>query len=299
MKLHMAIEEFLASLGSERGLSPNTLAAYQRDLRQYAAHASEAGVVDLSGVTDDVVGGFIAGLAADGATRATVRRKLAAVRGLHRFAVAEELTDSDPTALIDGPQRSVTLPKALGIDEVERLLEAPEPTTLLGIRDRALLEFMYASGARVSEAVRLDVVDLDLEGRTALVTGKGSKQRMVPLGGPAIAALRAYLPVRLEMKRGGSDIGAVFLNARGGRLTRQGIFGIIRNHAAVAGLDVAKVSPHVLRHSAATHMVEGGADLRTVQEILGHANISTTQIYTRVSPQYLYEVFVTSHPRSV
>jgi integrase/recombinase XerD len=298
MKLDLAIEEFLASLGSERGLSPNTLAAYRRDLRQYEAHAAESGVVELGSVTDAVVGSFIAGLVAGGAASSTVRRKLAAVRGLHRFAVAEEMTEGDPTALIDGPQRPLTLPKALGIDEVERLLDAPEPTTTLGIRDRALLEFMYASGARVSEAVRLDVVDVDLEGRLALVTGKGSKQRMVPLGGPAIAAVRMYLPVRLELKRGGSDIGALFLNARGGRLTRQGVFAIIRKHAGRAGLDVAKVSPHVLRHSAATHMVEGGADLRTVQEILGHANISTTQIYTRVSPQYLYEVFVTSHPRS-
>ncbi len=172
------------------------------------------------------------------------------------------------------------------------------PNTTLGIRDRALLEFLYASAARVSEAVRIELSDLDLDARNALVTGKGNKQRVVPLGRPAVEAIRTYLPVRLEMKRGIADPGWLFLNARGGRLTRQGVFGIVRKHARIAGIDESAVSPHVLRHSAATHMVEGGADLRTVQEILGHANISTTQIYTRVSPRYLYEVFVTSHPRS-
>ncbi|MBT8212948.1 MAG: tyrosine-type recombinase/integrase, partial [Acidimicrobiia bacterium] len=165
-----------------------------------------------------------------------------------------------------------------------------------GARDRALFEFMYATGARVSETTVLNLEDLDLEAGTAIVTGKGSKQRLVPLGGHAISAIAEYLPHRLELRTAGSDSGAVFLNHRGRRLSRQGIWGILKRHARHVDLDL--VSPHVLRHSAATHMVQGGADLRTVQEMLGHASISTTQIYTRVTPEHLLEVYMTSHPRS-
>ena len=184
------------------------------------------------------------------------------------------------------------------MEEVLRLLEAPDGTTPEGRRDRALLEFLYATGARVAEAVGLDQLDLDLEDGTARVTGKGDKQRLVPVGGPACRALLAYLPDRLAWRPAGRDSGAVFLNRRGGRLTRQGIWAIVRRHALRAGLDPQTVSPHVLRHSTATHMVEGGADLRTVQELLGHASISTTQVYTRVSPRHLLEVYTVSHPRS-
>jgi integrase/recombinase XerD len=161
-----------------------------------------------------------------------------------------------------------------------------------------LLEFLYATGARVAETVGVDLADVDLEERTALVTGKGSKQRLVPLGGGAVEAINAYLPDRLSLRRPGQDPGALFLNFRGGRLTRQGVFAVVRHAATRAGIDPARVSPHVLRHSMATHMVEAGADLRTVQELLGHANISTTQVYTKVSAGHLYEVYVSSHPRA-
>jgi integrase/recombinase XerD len=298
VKLEVAVEEYLAALGSERGLAANTLAAYRRDLAQYRTELDAAGVDDLDDVAAEHVASFVGDLTTSGAASSTVRRKIAAVRGFHRFAVAEEMTTSDPTATLDAPRPERTLPKALTVEEIIRLLETPRGDGPSVLRDRALLEFLYASGARVSETTRLDVVDLDLEGRSALVTGKGSKQRHVPLGSPAVDALGAYLPARMEMKGGRRDVGAVFLNARGGRLSRQGVFRIVRKHALDAGLDPGAVSPHVLRHSAATHMVEGGADLRTVQEILGHASISTTQIYTRVSPRHLYEVFVTSHPRS-
>jgi len=229
---------------------------------------------------------------------ATTSRKVAAMRGLHRFLVAEGLASEDPTVLLDSPRLGSALPKALTVDEVERLLASPVDETALGARDRALLEFMYATGVRVTEAVNLDLSALDLEDRTALVTGKGNRQRLVPVGRLAVSAVRAYLPHRMTLKGDRMDGGAVFLNARGGRLTRQGVWGIVRKAAGRVGLERAKVSPHVLRHSAATHMVEGGADLRTVQEMLGHANISTTQVYTRVSPQHLYEVYMTSHPRS-
>lgn len=298
MDLSTAIEDFLASLRSERGLARNTVAAYRRDLEQYAAYLASVGIDRIDQISEDAVSGFVGTLKDRGLAASTAARKLAAVRGLHGFLVAEGNSGVDPTTRIDAPQRPASLPKALSVGEMHALLDAPDPSTPLGVRDRALLELMYATGARVAETVGVRVEDVDLESKSVLLTGKGSKQRIVPLGAYAVDALTAYLPVRLELKRGRRDAGWLFLNARGGRLTRQGVFRILRGHADRAGLDPARVSPHVLRHSAATHMVEGGADLRTVQEILGHANITTTQIYTRVTPQHLYEVFVSSHPRS-
>lgn len=290
--LAVGVEEFLASLSAERGLAANSVAAYRRDLRDYVAYLGENDPSAGQAVA------YVAQLHATALKPATIARKVAAMRGLHRFLVAEQLASEDPTVLLDSPRLGSPLPKALTVDEVERLLGAPVDETPLAARDRALLEFMYATGVRVTEAVSLDLSGLDLEDRTALVTGKGNRQRLVPVGRIAVEAIRAYLPHRLTLKGDRLDPGAVFLNARGGRLSRQGVWGIVRKAAERVGLEPAKVSPHVLRHSAATHMVEGGADLRTVQEMLGHANISTTQVYTRVSPQHLYEVYVTSHPRS-
>ncbi|MDQ3782506.1 MAG: tyrosine recombinase [Actinomycetota bacterium] len=273
------------------------MAAYRRDLAQYRTVVEEGAAVAVDAVSPAMVDRFVTWLGSQGWSAATVARKIAAVRGLHRFLVAEDLTEVDAAGSVETPRRNPSLPKALAIDQVEALLEAPDPSTRLGLRDRAMLEFMYASGARVAETVGLAVEDLDLEAGTALVTGKGSRQRVVPLGRHAVAAIERYLPVRRDPKRDRPDPGWLFLNARGARLTRQGVFLVVRRHGVTAGIEPSRLSPHVLRHSAATHMVEGGADLRTVQEILGHASISTTQIYTRVSPQYLLEVFVTSHPR--
>jgi len=286
------IAEFLGSLRTERGLSTATVAAYRRDLGQYAGH--------LRGRHPDPtdVAAFVHSLHSRGLAATSIGRKVAAVRGLHRFLVAEGLRPDDPTALIQAPRRPRSLPKALTLDEIDRLLAAPDPAAPAGRRDRAILEFLYATGARVAETVALDQLDLDIEEGTALVTGKGARQRLVPVGRHAVAALRAYLPDRLGLRRAGRDPGAVFLNARGGRLTRQGGWGIVDRQARRAGFEKGRVSPHVLRHSTATHMVEGGADLRSVQELLGHASISTTQVYTRVSPRHLIEVYATSHPRS-
>jgi integrase/recombinase XerD len=177
-------------------------------------------------------------------------------------------------------------------------VEAPDASTLKGRRDSALLEFLYATGARVTEAVGVDLGHVDLEDRVVLVTGKGSKQRLVPIGGKAVTALSRWLPDRLSLVRRGQRGDPLFLNLRGRRLSRQGIFDVVRANARQAGIEAGEVSPHVLRHSAATHMVEAGADLRTVQEILGHATISTTQIYTKVSPAHLVEIYVQAHPRS-
>jgi integrase/recombinase XerD len=284
-------EEYLAALRAERGLSPATIVAYRRDLRVYLEH------VGPSLPAGDAVGRFVASQHEAGLAATTVARRLAAVRGFHRFLVAEGVTEVDPTRLVDSPRRSRALPKALTVTETFALVEAPDITTPGGRRDRALLEFLYATGCRVAEAVGLDELDLDLVEGTALVTGKGNKQRLVPLGASARHALEDWLPDRAAIRTARSGR-AVFLNLRGGRITRQGVWEVVRAAGRRAGLPEGAASPHVLRHSAATHMVEGGADLRTVQELLGHASISTTQVYTRVSPRHLLEVYRTTHPRS-
>lgn len=287
-------EEFLVSLRSERGLAANTVAAYRRDLSGYLAFVDAAG----NEPDPELVSGFVRSLDRDGLAASTIARKVAAVRGYHRFLVAEGMAESDPTVLVEAPTRGAPLPKALAFSDVERLLETPDPATPLGVRDRALLEFLYGTGCRVSEAVSVETLDVDLSTGTALLTGKGNKQRIVPVGRFAREAIERYLPFRMDLRRGRRDPGTLFLNARGGSLSRQGVWLIVKRTGRAAGIPEARLSPHVLRHSAATHMVEGGADLRSVQEMLGHASISTTQVYTRVSPQHLYEVYVTAHPRA-
>jgi integrase/recombinase XerD len=290
--LGRGVDEYLVSLSAERSLSPHTVAAYRRDLAQYLAY------LDNAASSRRLVEEFVQSLSARGLVPASIARKLAAIRGLHSFLVGEGLAAEDPTQTVDLPRRLAPLPKALMVDEAIALVEAPDRTTVKGRRDAAILEFLYGTGARVTEAVGLDLEALDLVEHTARLTGKGGRQRLVPLGSAARSAIEAWLPDRLNLRRPGRDDGAVFLNIRGRRLTRQAVFDIVRTAAGKAGIPVERVSPHVLRHSAATHMVEGGADLRTVQEMLGHATISTTQVYTRVSPQHLLEVFVSAHPRS-
>ncbi len=285
------VDEYLAALRAERGLSPATIIAYRRDLGAYLAHLGRRPP------GPEAVSAFLAEQHDRGLAPTTVARRLAAVRGFHRFLVSEGLATSDPTRLVEGPQRPRSLPKALTVEDTFALLEAPDATTRTGRRDRALVEFLYATGCRVAEAVGLDELDLDLSESTALVTGKGNKQRLVPVGGAARRALEAWLPDRAALRTARSGR-AVFLNMRGGRITRQGVWEVVRAAGRRAGLPPGAASPHVLRHSAATHMVEGGADLRTVQELLGHASISTTQVYTRVSPRHLLEVYRTTHPRS-
>ena len=284
-------DEFLGSLRSERGLSLNTVAAYRRDLLDYFTFLDSAG-------ESGSVSGFVEDLRHRGLARSTRARKLAAVRGYHRFLVAEGISDDDPTILVDVPRRSRTLPKALTVERVIRLIEAPDRGTLLGVRDAAILEFLYATGSRVTEAATVGLTDLDLDSATVILTGKGSKQRLVPLGSHARTAIREYLPIRLELLSEEERSDVLFVNARGRGLTRQGMWEIVKRNGRLAGIERSSLSPHVLRHSAATHMVEGGADLRTVQEMLGHASISTTQVYTRVSPDHLLEVFVMAHPRA-
>ncbi len=290
--LRPGVEDYLSSLTAERGLSTNTIAAYRRDLDQYLDFLGEK-EPDPSDIDD-----FVDHLHRRSLAPASVARKVAAVRGLHRFLVSEGLALEDPTRLLDPAKPRESFPKALTVEQTFALVEAPDVGALSGRRDRALLEFLYGSGARVSEAVGVDLPALDLEAKTVILTGKGDKQRLVPLGSSATASVLAWLPDRLAISKPGAASEALFLNRRGGRLSRQSAFRIVRHHAARVGIDPATVSPHTLRHSAATHMVEGGADLRSVQVMLGHARISTTQVYTRVSPQHLVEVFYLSHPRS-
>jgi integrase/recombinase XerD len=227
---------------------------------------------------------------------ASVNRKMAVIRGFHRALLAEGRCTVDPTALVDLAKLPDSIPKALSIEEAIAIVEAPDRSTPAGRRDAALLEFLYGTGSRVSETTGLDLGDVDLIDRIARVTGKGSKQRLVPLGGACVEALRAWLHDRIDIAP--TRVDAVFVNLRGQRITRQGVFQIVRKWGRNAGVDETRISPHVLRHSAATHMIQGGADLRTVQEILGHASVNTTQVYTRVSSQHLLEVFVQAHPRS-
>lgn len=292
MKLEEGLEEYLVSLRVEKGLAPNTIAAYERDLRQYIEWLD--GQQPASGDVD----AYVAHLRSLKLADTTTARKIASIKGLHRFLVVEGLEDSDPTALVSTPRRPDPFPKALSIEQAIRLVETPDLETVAGRRDSALLEFLYGSGARVSEAVGLDLGSLDLVDKVVLVTGKGSKQRLVPLGTKAIEAIERWLPDRLALVRRDQSGDPVFINLRGRRLTRQGAFDIVKKHARKAGLRPSAVSPHVLRHSAATHMVEAGADLRTIQEMLGHATISTTQVYTRVSPAHVMEIYVQAHPRS-
>lgn len=306
--LRMALEGYLAHLTVERGLSANTLAAYRRDLTRYVEHLESTGRGAVADVLEADVEAFLVAVRTGTDGRAVLsassaKRAVVAVRGWHRFCVLEGLSTADPARAVRPPQQSQTLPKAISTHDVERLLDAaslgdgPVP-----LRDRALLELVYSTGARISEAVGLDVDDLDLtEGRAAVrLFGKGSKERVVPVGAYAVEAVEAYLvrarPALATAGRGGS---AVFLNTRGARLSRQSAWAVLRTAAERAGLPGADhVSPHTLRHSFATHLLAGGADVRVVQELLGHASVTTTQIYTRVTPDTLREVYATSHPRA-
>jgi len=293
------VKAHLEHLSVERGLSANTLAAYRRDLARYRVFLDGRGRENLADIERADISAFLASLQ-DGAA-SSAARTMSAVRGLHRFALAEGWVGVDVTDEVPPPQVPMRLPKALPLDDIERLLAAAETDEPMALRDRALLEFLYGTGARVSEAVALDVDDVDREDRTVVLDGKGGKQRLVPVGSYACRAIDDYL-VRLRpeltRKARSGNAGALFLNARGGRLTRQGAWTVLGAVAERAGL-AGRVSPHTLRHSFATHLLDGGADIRTVQELLGHSSATTTQIYTRVTVDRLREVYATSHPRAL
>jgi integrase/recombinase XerD len=323
-ELQRALRVYLDHLVVERGLADNTLKSYRRDLRRYVGWLAAQGVDALDGVREDTVGAFLMALREGDPehpplSAGSAARTVVAVRGFHRFAVREGLTGVDPSAAVHPPSPAKRLPKALPLADIERILDAAgAPGTALAMRDRALLELLYGTGARISEAVGLDLDDLDLEPDepavdsshdglplqgTVLLRGKGSKERVVPVGSYAREAMHTYLqrgrPTLVSSSTTvGRTVPAIFLNARGGRLSRQSAWTVLVRAAERAGVH-AEVSPHTLRHSFATHLLDGGADVRVVQELLGHASVTTTQIYTLVTVDRLREVYATSHPRAL
>ncbi len=299
MQLDRALNAYLRHITIERGLSEHSIVAYRRDLSAYVDWLHERGIDATEGITQAVVAEFIGERSsADPPPAATSLARLqSSVRGWHRFLAREGIEEDDPTGRMRPPKTPQRLPKALTIDQVERLLAAPSPEDPIGIRDRALLELLYATGARVSEAVSLDVDDLSY-GDVLRLRGKGDKERIVPVGSYARAAVDAYLTrVRPGLAAKGRASARLFLGARGAPLSRQSAWLIIRAAAEKAQI-TAEVSPHTLRHSFATHLLQGGADVRVVQELLGHASVATTQIYTHVSVDTLRDVYATSHPRA-
>lgn len=299
-----AVRDWLTHLDVERGLSRHTLSAYQRDVGRYLEHLAAHGVHDLADVDSTRIADFLAALrAGDDVHRplaaSSAARALIAVRAFHRFLALDGELDLDPARSVPPPRPALRLPKAIPLAQVEALLAATGAgDTPASLRDRAILEVLYGAGARVSEVVTLDVDDLDREVEVIRLRGKGDKERLVPLGSYAAAALDAYRTrARPALAAAGRGTPALFLNQRGGRLTRQGVWGVLKGAAERAGLGAA-ISPHTLRHSFATHLLEGGADVRIVQELLGHASVTTTQIYTKVSIAQLREVYVGSHPRA-
>ncbi len=298
-----AVEVYLDHLAVERGLAANTLSSYRRDLARWTAWLAAAGRTRLSEVVEADVAAFLAALRSGDDTHpalsaASAGRAVVAVRGLHRFALREGWTTVDPAREVRPPVPARRLPKAITVSQVEALLAAPDAETPLGLRDRALLELLYGTGARISEAIGLDVDDLDRAAGLVRLDGKGGKQRVVPVGSYAGRAVEAYLVrSRPTLAAGGSGTPALFLNARGGRLSRQSAWTVLRAAAVRAGIPDA-VSPHTLRHCFATHLLDGGADVRVVQELLGHASVTTTQVYTLVTVDRLREVYATAHPRA-
>ena len=299
-----AIRTYLDHLSVERGLAANTLTSYRRDLRRYQEYLDELGIESLDAVTEATVTSFLVRLREGdkdhpALSSTSAARTVVAVRGFHKFAVRDGLATSDPAASVKPPSPAKRLPKALPLSDVEAILEAAGSAgTTLALRDRALLEVLYGTGARISEAVGLDIDDLDTVDGTVLLRGKGSKERLVPVGSYALEAVDAYLVRgRPELVAAGSGTAALFLNARGGRLSRQSAWAVLVRTAERAGV-TKDVSPHTLRHSVATHLLDGGADVRVVQELLGHASVTTTQVYTLVTVDNLREVFATAHPRA-
>jgi integrase/recombinase XerD len=290
------LEPFLAHLSVERGLSGNTLDAYRRDLTRYLRFLEEAGARDAKQAREADVSAFVRALGGIGLDPSSISRNLSAVKTFHRFLAAEGLAGGNPSEHVVPPKMRRGLPDVLNIFEVERLLEQPDLTKPLGVRDRAMLEVFYALGVRVSELTALRLPDLLLDAEIVRVVGKGDKERVVPIGAEAAEHVLFYLRNVRPRLAGPASGDVLFLNRRGGRLTRMAVWKMLKGYARSA--EIRKdVSPHTLRHSFATHLLEGGADLRAVQEMLGHADISTTQIYTHLDREYLKEVHRTFHPR--
>lgn len=292
-----SVQEFLDYLRSEKHVAANTVSSYTFDLRTYTEFLALRDILSPQRVTPTDIKAFLAELTRLGYATTSIGRQLAALRMFHRYLAGEKYCATDPAENISLPRQSQKLPHVLDIPEIELMLEQPQVTTTLGLRDRALLEFLYATGARVSEATALRLDDLFLKQNFVRLFGKGSKERLVPIGEIAITWLHQYFEEsRPELERNRNKQEHVFLNNRGGKISRMGVWVILRRHVEAAGI-TKQASPHTLRHSFATHMLEGGADLRAVQEMLGHSKLGTTQIYTHLHRAYLKEVHRQFHPR--
>lgn len=304
MNMERVVQDYLSHLSVERGLADNTIRSYRRDLRRYVDFLTAEGLTEPAEITENHIAAFLGSLRTgddehSALGTASAARTIVSARGLHRFMVREQLVTADVTAAVKPPRPAARLPKALPLSDIEAILEAAgAPGTTLSSRDRALLEVLYGTGARISEAVGIDLDDLDLEDSTVLLRGKGGKQRILPVGSFALASLTDYLASsRPALVSARQNSPAVFLNARGGRLSRQSAWTVLTKAAKRAGV-TADVSPHTLRHSFATHLLDGGADVRVVQELLGHASVTTTQIYTLVTVEKLREIYASAHPRA-
>ncbi len=296
MDLHAWVDAYLDHLRVERALAPRTLEAYARDLAKLLALCEASGIAAPSGLDGAMVSAYLVELGKQGLGARSATRHLSAVRGFSRFLLRERAISADPAALVERPRTSRKLPKVLSLEEIQRILEAPDAASFRGLRDRAMLHVMYAAGLRVSEVVGLKIADVDRKQGVVFAFGKGSKRRIVPLGEPALDAIDAYLAVRKDHPRAAATP-ALFLSPRGKPLTRQGVWKLLGAYARGVGV-MKPSSPHKLRHSFATHLLEGGADLRSVQALLGHADITTTEIYTHLTDDHVRTVYKRAHPRS-
>lgn len=291
------IDLFIHFLAVEKGLSRNTLESYQRDMVAYTSYLQEQGVTRIEDSSRTHIIGYLLVLREKGRATSTLSRNMASIRAFYQFLVRDKIIDKDPSIHLETPKLEKRLPKVLSVDEVERLLDSPPVNHPAGLRDKAMLELLYATGIRVSELVNLDKADVNLDMGFVKCMGKGSKERIIPLGSVAIEMVRHYLQAgRPKLVKGTGD-SALFLNHLGKQITRQGFWKIIKRYAAKANIQ-AEITPHTLRHSFATHLLENGADLRSVQEMLGHADISTTQIYTHVTRTRIKDVYAKTHPRA-
>lgn len=295
--LRELLDDFLYYLAVERGLAENTLASYHTDLEQYLNYLAEARVTSIQDTSRGLIIAYLVRLQSQGRSPATICQHLAAIRSFYQFLVREGILSSDPTAAMESPRQAKKLPRVLTVEEIELLLKQPQPKTPAGLRDKAMLELLYASGLRVSELVALNIDQVNLQGEYLRCLGKGSRERVVPIGSVACFYLKAYLEQgRFHLLKDKKEP-ALFVNQQGKRLSRQGCWKIIKAYARAAGLP-RNITPHTLRHSFATHLLENGADLRSVQELLGHADISTTQIYTHLTQKKIREIYNHTHPRA-
>lgn len=296
--VRFALEDYLHFLKVERQLSGNTLISYKRDLEEYMDYMKQEGYETIDDVDRPGIVSHLQRLKEGGKSARTVSRHISSIRSFHQFLLREKVTTQDPTVHLELPKLEQKLPRVLSMDEVDRLIEIPDRSKPQGVRDHALLEILYGTGMRVSELIGLDMDDIHLSMGFVRVFGKGGKERIIPLGGKSIEACKRYIeearPSFIAKQKGAE---ALFVNMRGTRLTRQGCWKLLKGHALNAGIQ-KELTPHILRHTFATHLIENGADLRAVQEMLGHADISTTQIYTHVSRSRLKEVYVKFHPRA-